>query len=228
MKAADLDDFLNQTFFSLDVRTMLGDVEDFLSFSESNLSWQKQRELRRAEQEAAEVKFVGEDARFEASYRDSLIENATYRFDVSLTQRVRYAALSALITTVEWCAVTLQRRATFEFPAKPKRKNLAVHILETLNIQTGLDDPSADILQVEALILVRNCVIHEAGLIEHHKHKDDLRSGLQILSGMQLSNKNFLGESVEIEVGALEAAIARIGTWLTALEKRSIENGFIK
>jgi hypothetical protein len=227
MEKSNLDDFLNQTFFGLDVRSMLGSVEDFLSFSESNLSWQGRRELQRAEQEADDFEFEEEDAALQASYRDNLIESAKYRFEVSLTQRVRYAALTALVTTVEWCALLLHQRATFQFPPRPEKKNRALHILETLAISAELG-LSTELTQIEALIYVRNCIVHGAGFLDHHKHKDDLRRGLSMLAGMQLSNKNFLGESVEITAGALEAVISSLEIWLPDLEKQCFHKGLLK
>ena len=206
---------------------MLGGVEDFLSFSESNLVWQRRRELQKAEQEAAETTFKEGDARYRTSYRDHLIESATYRFEVSLNQHVRYAGLTALVTTVEWCALIFERRATFTLPSKPDKKNRAVHILEIFSSKANLD-LSHEISQLESLIHVRNCVVHAAGLIEHYKYKDDLRRGLCALNGMCLSSKNFLGESVEIQAGALEAVIAHLERWLPELEKQCIEKGLTK
>ncbi len=45
----DLTELLDQTFFGIDTLTMLGDVEDFIEFSERNIGLQKNREFRRAE-----------------------------------------------------------------------------------------------------------------------------------------------------------------------------------
>ena len=56
-KQLDLSALLDQTFFGLDTLSMLGDVEDFIEFSESNIGWQKHRELRRAEQECNDTEF---------------------------------------------------------------------------------------------------------------------------------------------------------------------------
>lgn len=87
----DFNTILDQTFFGLDTLTMLGDVEDFIEFSESNIGWQKHRELRRAEQECNNAEF--DDPHQEAQYRDQTLQGVEFRFEVSLTQRVRYAAL---------------------------------------------------------------------------------------------------------------------------------------
>lgn len=116
----DLEALLDQTFFGLDALSMLGDVEDFIEFSESNIGWQKHRELRRAQQECDDVGF--DDPHDEAQYRNQMLEGVEYRFEVSLTQRVLCSALTALITTIEWVLLALKKRASFDFPEQPKNK----------------------------------------------------------------------------------------------------------
>ena len=69
---ADLDRLLDQTFYAWDTSTMLSDVIAFLEFSESNLSWQHQREVRRAKQEGDTAKFDLEDEHLAAQYRAGL------------------------------------------------------------------------------------------------------------------------------------------------------------
>ena len=89
----DLTTFLNQTLFSLDIHTMLNDVEDFLIFSERNLDRQKKREFRSAVSKMDEEQF--DDTRIAAQLQNQAREGVEYRFGVILKQRVRYAALTA-------------------------------------------------------------------------------------------------------------------------------------
>ncbi|ARB44235.1 hypothetical protein [Alloalcanivorax xenomutans] len=115
-----IDEILNQTFFGLDTLAMLGDVEHFIEFSESNITWQKQCEYRRAERECDEKEF--DDPSMEAQYRDQMLEGVLYRFNVGLAQRIRYAGLTALITTIEWCLFSLKNVGSglaFCFLGKP-------------------------------------------------------------------------------------------------------------
>src|SRR3989304_5298528 len=92
-KQLDITALLDQTFFGLDTLSMLGDIEDFIEFSESNIEWQKHRELRRAEQECKDMEF--DNPQFKFQYQVQMLEGVEYRFEVSLKQRVRYAALIA-------------------------------------------------------------------------------------------------------------------------------------
>jgi len=223
-KQLDLSALLDQTFFGLDTLSMLGDVEDFIEFSESNIGWQKHRELRRAEQECNDTEF--DDPREEAQYRDQMLEGVKFRFDVSLTQRVRYAALVALITTIEWVLLALKKRTSFKFPKTPDGKSEAVHILSVFNSKAILS-LEQEITAIEALIYVRNCIVHAAGLLASYKHEGELRKTLTTLSGVKVSDLHFLGDGIEIESGFLEGVIKDVRLWLPNLEKVVSERGLL-
>lgn len=220
----DFDTFLDQTFFGLDTLTMLGDVEDFIEFSESNIGWQKHRELRRAEQECNDAQF--DAPHLEAQYRDQTLEGVEYRFEVSLKQRVRYAALSALITTIEWVLLALKKRAAFEFPKKPEKTNEAVHALTVFNEKTAISREH-EVQLLESLSQIRNCIVHAAGLLASYKYEPELRQRLVGLSGVAVSNRNFLGDSIEIEAGFLEGVIKDVRVWLPAVEKALSDRGLL-
>jgi hypothetical protein len=216
---------LDQTFFGLDTLTMLGDVEDFIAFSESNIGWQKHRELRLVEQECNGVGF--DDPQLEAQYRDQKLEGVQFRFEVSLTQRVRYAALIALITTIEWVLLALKKRTSFAFPKRSENKNEAIHALTVFNEKAALD-LEQKILFLEALIQIRNCIVHAAGLLASYKYETELRQRLEKLTGVKVSNLNFLGDGIEIETGFLEDVIKDVRLWLPNVEKAVSERGFLR
>ncbi len=97
MATFNLSQILNETLFRISIKMMLDDVLDFLEFSENNLSWQKERELRKARSEAEKEQF--EDEYVRAQFRGHSEDNVTYWFDMILAQRLRYAGLTAFITT---------------------------------------------------------------------------------------------------------------------------------
>lgn len=220
----ELDTILNQTFFSLDILTMLGDLKHFVEFSESNIALQKQRELNRTEHECDEVEF--DDPYTEGQYRHQMLESVEYRFDVSLKQRVRYAGLTGLITTIEWYLLALKKRATFAFPRKPDKTNEAVHILSVFNEKAGLG-LTDKIRFLERLVQVRNCIVHAAGLPGSFQYEAQLRKGLPMLSGITFSSANFLGETIALESGFLERVIEDVRVWLPSLEKATSQQGIL-
>lgn len=221
----DVEAFLDQTLFGLDTLAMLDDVEDFITFSEGNIEWQKRRELRRAEHEYDEQQF--DDPLFAAQYHDQTIEGVAYRFDVSLTQRVRYAALTSLITTIEWVLISLRNRAAFVVPKKPDGKNEAVHLLEAF-CQAASLDLTLQIQLIETLAQVRNCIVHAAGLLASYKHGPELRQKLSAFSGIKVSNINFLGDGIEIERSHLQGVVEDAKRWLPGLEKAMHERDLLQ
>lgn len=224
-KQLDLTSLLEQTFFGLNTLSMLGDVEGFIEFSENNIELQKHRELRRTEQECSNPEF--DDPREEAQYRTQLLEGVKFRFEVSLTQRVRYAALVALITTIEWVLLALKKRASFKFPKTPNGKNEAVHILSVFNSRASLSLDN-EISSLEALIYIRNCIVHAAGLLTSCKHEPELRQTLETLTGIKVSDLKFLGDSIEIETGFLEGVIKDVRLWLPNIEKVVLEQDLLR
>ena len=84
---------------------MLGDVLDFLDFSERNIDWLYGAEKQSIQRKAAlGWGFPEKDRYLESDYTELLLTNAEHRFTVSLPMRIRYAALVSLVTAVEWQA----------------------------------------------------------------------------------------------------------------------------
>lgn len=225
IKHLDLSALLDQTFFGLDTLSMLEDIEDFIEFSESSIGWQKHRELRRVTQECNDTKF--NDPREEAQYRDQMLEGVNFRFEVSLTQRVRYAALVTLITTIEWVLLALKERTILEFPNTQDGKCEVVRILLKFNSEANLGFEQ-EIASLETLIFVRNCIVHAAGLLASYKHEVELRRSLTTLAGIKVSDLRFLGDGIEIESGFLEEVIRGVRLWLPNVEKMILARGLLR
>lgn len=220
MADLDLNALLDKTFFCIDVMGLLADVDSFLELSEENIERQKAHEL----QLAVNTEILEDDERLQHQYQAHLIDCANYHFDVSLTQRVRYAGLTALITTVDWCALGFQKRLTFETPKKPKKSNLTVHLLGVLNEKARLPY-AAEIEDLAGLVQVRNCVVHAAGLIDSYEYKDSLIQTIATLQGVALSSENFLGQSVAIDRNALPSRIEAMKSWLPDLDEQCTKRG---
>jgi hypothetical protein len=224
-RSIDVEALLNQPLFGWDTLSLLGDVEDFLDFSEANIEWQLQRELRRVHAENELVQL--DDPSLEAQYKDQQIESVEYRFSVSLTQRVRYSGLTSLITSIEWSLLVLRNLATFKVPDRPERTSEAVHLLSVF-AKAANQDLQREIKLLELLVQVRNCIVHSAGRIGTYKHAGDLRAKLVGFVGIKLSTANFLGEGVEIEPGFLQGVLEKAKLWLPSLEKAMYEQGLLR
>lgn len=216
---------LHEPIYSFDSLTLLSDVEDFLDFSEANIEWQAKRELRSVDVECDGIEFG--DPLDTVRYREHRIEGVQYRFNVNLSQRVRYSGLTAVITTIEWSLIALKGRASFQIPAKPKAKNEGVHLLGVFAAACE-ESLAPQIKELELLTQARNCVVHAAGLIESYDYAAELRTALKGYTGIKISTSNYLGEIIEIDAGLLQAFIRRAKKWLPELEKRMHEKGLLQ
>jgi len=224
---ADLDRLLDQTFYAWDTSTMLSDVIAFLEFSESNLSWQRRREMRKAKHEGDTAKFEPEDEHLEGQYRQHLIDNVEYWFDVSLSQRVRYAGLVAFVTSLEWSSKGFVKYFTRKVPKTPNKENRHIHFLEHLNelSSCGFD---THIEGLKKLVRVRDCIVHSAGFLEGQKYDRDIREAVKALKGFSVWEENYLGTSLHIEKGAIEKYAASANEWVPKLVERCVKGGLIK
>jgi len=224
-KPIDLEAFLDKTFFAIDTFSMLSDIEDFIDFSESNIDWQKRREIRHAEIACANEHF--DNPHEEAQFYEQTIDGVHYRFEVSLSQRVRYAALVSLITTIEWVLFSLKNRSNINIPKKANGTSDAVHLLIQFN-QSASVGLSSKIQIIETLVQVRNCIVHAAGLLASYKHGSDLRQRLSTYNGIRISDINLLGDAIEIEQNHLQRVVEDVKGWLPSLENAMQAKGLLR
>jgi len=80
------EDFLDRTYYAWNTQGFLSDILDFLQFSETNIELRRQRELDALEGNA-------KDNELRDEYIAHLKKNIKNRFDITLSQRLRYAVL---------------------------------------------------------------------------------------------------------------------------------------
>lgn len=217
MPEFDPEKFLNEPIYAWDFGFMVGDIEDFLEFTESNVEWQCRREMLSIQRRA-------ETEEFEPGYKEHLETNAEHRFKVSLPLRVRYSALVALITSVEWSVGFVVGRLKAPVPEKPNNKNLTVHALSELECRLNMGADEL-VLDYEALVRVRDCIVHSAGLVRDYRYREQLPSILSRLRGIYLGNWHFFGKHICIERGALNPYIRALAQHVTALHEASHKRG---
>lgn len=213
----DPEKFLNEPIYAFDFKFMVGDVEDFLEFSESNVEWQLRRELLSIQRRV-------ENEEFEPGYKEHLEANAEHRFKVSLPLRIRYGALVALITSVEWSVSFAVGRLKKPLPEKTKGANATVHALKELEARLTMGAGEL-INDYEALVRVRDCIVHSAGLERDYKFREKLPAILGRLKGINLGNWHFLGTHICIEKGALNPYIEALAEHVAGLHKACDKNG---
>jgi len=212
----ELDKLLSQPMYTWDITTMLSGVVDYLEFSEENLAWQRRRETKIAKTDGDNAIFEEEHAHLADSYKTQLIESAEYRFDVTLSQSVRYGGLTAFITTIELCAETFSKGLTSSYPKTPDGENKNIHLLTCINSEADANYKS-DINNLKNLVFIRNCIVHASGLLDRYKYKDEIIKTLHNLNGFSVWSDNYLGTSIHIEKGAIEAFAERATFWVPDL-----------
>lgn len=216
----DLEKFLDTPIDAFDFQFMIGDVKDFLEFSEINIDWQHRREL----QAIAHRKDFDE---FSHEYRDHLEQNADHRFKVSLPLRVRYGALLAFTTSVEWAVGYLNQASLSPVLDDRDGTNLTVKALRQFTTRVAVDSGSV-IENYEALVQIRNCIAHSAGVVETYRFKDALPVAVAKISGITVGNWHFFGDQICIERGALEPHIDQTAKLVITLHTAMREQGLLK
>ncbi len=220
MTELNIDHLLDFTIDAMDFRFMIGDVKDFLEFSEQNIAWQHRRELQSIGLRA--------DLKNEPDFRDSLEQSADHRFQVSLPLRVRYSALLSFVTSVEWSVEYLNRTAKEPVPKKNGDKlNHTVRVLRKLVTRVGLD-ATEEVADYEALVQLRNCIVHSGGIVSSYEYKKDLPIAAARVPGFTLEDCHFFGPQVGIARGALDRPIERTEKLVLKLHKEMRKQGFQK
>lgn len=218
----DLKKFLDTPIDAFDFQFMIGDVKDFLEFSESNIDLKYRSKL-------LDIAHRKDLDNFPPEYQYHLEQSADHRFKVSLPLRVRYGALLMFITSVEWAVTLLNKCSNNPAPEKKRRDktNLTVHILRHLSSSACVDSRSV-IDEYEALVHIRNCIAHSAGLLDRDERKLDLPNDIAQIEGISIDNWHFFGNQVCIERGALEGYIDKVTSLVVELHSKMAEQGLLK
>jgi hypothetical protein len=112
----DTERLLNTPIFALNQLGVFSNVGDFLKLSEENIAHQKTVAVQRIEHDVSESGFEEPERH---SYREHLQREIDFRFDVALPMRVRYAALTAFTSTIEWSITAL--KPSFRVTKTPQR-----------------------------------------------------------------------------------------------------------
>jgi hypothetical protein len=220
MQDFNLDDCRTRKHFALSFRALIGDVEDFLEFSETSIESQRQAVLEA-------IHKIGDPDTFPDGYLEHLLANAEHRFAVSLPIRLRYAALVSLVTTVEWEGRMLRDYALFKIGDRPPGMNEAVHILRRYDAELSLGARTT-IGDYERLVHIRNVVAHNAGFVPGYQFESQVREALALLNGFGLEDRIFVGECVKIERGALDPYIRAMSCLMPTIWETADSQGRLK
>lgn len=204
--------FLESPIYAFDFQVMIGDVIDYLDFSDDHIEWQLRLKLQ-------EINRRHKIEGLPQGYREHLVENAKFRFGVTLPLRIRYSALVSLVTSVEWSIQHLVKHLDVSVPTRPKYENKTIRELEGLQASTGMRLSEDGITILRDFVQVRNCIVHNAGLIKGDKYSEKVAASVKRLDGFLLKNLHFLGTHVWIEKGSLNPYAERLKQVVVELHK---------
>lgn len=188
--------------FALDQLGVLSDVLSFLRFSEDNIQQQKIIFLQGINQKVIDSGLEEPEV---FSYHQHLLDNADFRFDVALPMRVRYAALTAFISTIEWSTTVL--KPSSPIPKPPNGMSQTIHLLFVYAQRCGMS-LEREIRCLEFLIWVRNGIVHNTGVLKGYRYEQQIRAAIPAYQpDFTISNWHYIGDTVEIRLGALERLI---------------------
>ena len=226
MTTFDPEKFMNEPIYAFDFSFMISSIRGFLEFSEANVESQYHEE-RQSIQQQSDSGGWGLSDEYHDSYLQHLLENAKHWFTIGLPLQIRYGALLSLITMVEWSVKGLAGQLKQSINEKEPGCNLTVHRLRGLAEQTK-QEKADSINNYEALVEVRNCITHNAGLENKYRYPKGLEAALDQLEGFSLDNWHFFGKHVCIEHGALEPYIDEIKDTVVGLHKATHEQALLK
>jgi hypothetical protein len=203
MSDHNFDRILDMTIDALDFQFMISDVKDFLTFSEENLVWQHRHELKALEHLGVEA-----NHEIDRTYRDQLEQGVDHRFQVSLALRVRYSALISFVTSVEWSVAYLNRSMRTAIKLQRDKENSTVKLLRSFAALTRLEVGEV-IADYEALVKLRNCVVHTGGIVATYEYKEDIPQAVARIPGVSLDSWHFFGTQICFARGSLEGPIER-------------------
>lgn len=211
MSSKELQDLISTYIHAIDFQFLVDDVIDFIQQSEQSAELQYQKEL--------EIESKAAYPNAPPGYRQHVLEGLEFRFRVSLCTRLRYAAIVAIATSVEWAVKVLNGIALEPVTTKKNGTNRTVQLLCALSERSGVAIEDA-ISTFNDLVQVRNCIAHDSGLVESSKYEANLRAAIQRLGpGFSLSSFNMMGEQVWVERGAIESLIPKLKYAVVLLHK---------
>ncbi len=152
-----------------------------------------------------------------------------YRYEISLPLKVRYGAVLSLITSVEWSVHIFEQWLTqpISYEDKPKGFNKTVYAISELENRTGIGNVEI-VEDYKALVYVRNCIAHNAGIEKGYSYQRDLLEAVNRLSGFSLDNWSFFGKQVCIQKGALAPYIEKLHNFIVKCHESAEADGLLR
>ncbi len=207
----DLKRIEHEIYYAIEFCGLVEEINDFLDYHERHISERYNATLNEIEEFSTQQDFPD-------GLREHLEENAAHKFQVILPLRARYTATIMLVTSVEWSIRILTQRLKGKIEKWSRQDNETVYYLRKIAELSRA--PQSNIIDdYGAIVRVRDCIIHNAGLLENHKFEKTLREALAKLEGFELGSWHHMGTHVMIQKNALSSYVKQIAKFIVALHR---------
>ncbi|OAI10174.1 hypothetical protein [Methylomonas methanica] len=210
--------FLKEKIYAFLEQSMISDVKDFLVTSECNVEIQHAKELDRIQQ-------LDVENNLPRGYILGLEEIARLRFEINMPIIIRYSAVVLLVTMIEWSIKNLNKQ--LRIPILIRDNNFVVNFFKKLSSEINFQQNEV-LKDIEAIVYVRNCITHSAGILNEYKYSEQLPGFIARLNGFTFNNTAFVDGYLWIERNALNQYIDVIGDFIFLIFKDCYEKGLMK
>jgi hypothetical protein len=79
----------------------------------------------------------------------------------------------------------------------------------------------------EALVKVRNCIAHAAGIVKYDKYREGLPDAIKRLAGFSIDSWHFMGQHICIHRGALNRCFDSAGQLVVTIHRACYEQNLL-
>ena len=204
-KIMKIEELGNLRWDRLDIALLLSNLRKFQDYAESSIEWQHRTQVQKLIIEANKDNLTPS----EYYHQVEVHLNDDYQFVVP--NAVRYSSLVMLVTYIEWFTKFCERYSderNWGEPPSPKKKKILKKIdwLRSRQLEKFTHPFDSNI---EALIELRNCIVHDAAIINN----DHQKRAVEQLDGASLGRFLYMDNIIMLSKGAIEQLVTEAEDW---------------
>ena len=207
-----LEELENLRLDRLTIGLLFSNLRRFVDYCESNLEWQHRVRIQKLWVEVGKCDPAVMPPEFYRQAEGDL--SADYEFVIP--NLVRYSSLVFLVTYVEWFLVFCERYSyemNWGEPPPPGKKK-TLRKIEWLRSRQRLRFSHPFDCDIEALIVLRNCIVHDAAIVDDtNEHQ---KRAVEQLDGVNLGKFLYMRNLITLDKGVIERFTTQTEEWMNS------------
>lgn len=203
-----LEELENLRLDRLDIGLLFSSLRKFCDYAELNLEWQHRTQAQKLSIEANKDNLTPPEYYHQAEV--SLNED----YEFVIPNAIRYSSLVVLVIYIEWfikfCEKYIDERGWGESPSPKKRKTLKK--IEWLRSRQSTQFTHPFDGNIEALVQLRNCIVHDAAIVNN----DHQKWAVEQLDGVGLGKFLYMTNLIIFDKGAIERLTKETEEWINS------------